>query len=148
MKWLVLMLVLAGASSVMAAGLYKWVDENGKVVYSDTPPPASAKESRKIAGAPPPADPGATKSLNSAREKLQKGREADAEQAKKDAEEAARQTEAQANCAQWRGELTALERGSLGARINEKGERVLLDDKELARRRADLQRWISDTCKG
>ncbi|CAG0992187.1 hypothetical protein BURK2_02453 [Burkholderiales bacterium] len=148
MKRLVLMILLAASGSALAAGLYKWVDETGKVVYSDTPPPASAKESKRIAGAPPPADPGASKALGAVREKLQKGREAEAEQAKKDAEEASRQAENQANCTQWRGELAALERGSLGARLDEKGNRVLLDDKQLARRKADLQRWISDTCKG
>lgn len=148
MKRLVLIALLLACGTTPAAGLYKWVDENGKVVYSDTPPPPSAKEFKKISGAPPPADPGAAKALGAVREKLQKGREAEAEQAKKDADEAARQAENQANCAQWRGELTALDRGtSLGARIDDQGNRVLLDEKQLTRRKADLQRWISDNCK-
>jgi glutaredoxin len=43
-----LMLVAAGAS----AQLYRWVDQNGKVHYSDTPPPASAKnvERKNLSG--------------------------------------------------------------------------------------------------
>lgn len=131
-----------------AAGLYKWVDENGKVVYSDTPPPANAKEGKAMSAAAPPADPNATKALNARRDQLQKSRDADAEQTKKDAEAAKLQAENQANCAQWKGELTALERGTIGARINEKGDRVLLDEKDIARRKADLNRWIGDTCKG
>jgi hypothetical protein len=140
-------LLYAAAGIAAAAGLYKWVDENGKVVYSDTPPPANAKESKSISAAAPPADMNATKALNSRRDQLQKSRDADAEQAKKDAEAAKVQAENQANCSQWKGELIALDRGTVGARINEKGERVLLDDKELARRKADLNRWIGDSCK-
>jgi len=148
MKRLFLILLFAGAGDALAAGLYKWVDENGKVVYSDTPPPATAKESKALSAAPPPADPGAAKSLEDRRQKLQKSREAEAEQAKKDAEEATRLAESQANCKQWRGELAALDKGVLGVRINEQGERAVLDDKQLARRKADLQRWIAETCKG
>ncbi len=147
MKRLLLMLLLLGAGSATGAGLYKWVDENGKVIYSDTPPPPTARESKSIA-APARADPSALKALDERRQRLQKAREADAQQAKKEAEEASRAAEAQVNCAQWRGELTALDRGTLGARIDEKGDRVVLDEKQLSRRRADLQRWIADTCRG
>ncbi len=148
MNRLLVTLFLLCAGNALAAGLYKWVDENGKVVYSDTPPPASAKESKALAAPPPPADPGAAKSLEDRRQKLQKSRENEAEQAKKDAEEAARKAESQANCGQWRGELIAIDKGVVGARINEQGERVLLDEKQLARRKADLQRWVADHCKG
>ena len=42
--------VISGA--VIAAQLYRWVDENGKVEYRDTPPPSSAKkvEQRRLGG--------------------------------------------------------------------------------------------------
>ena len=43
-------LLLAGLSTVSAAGeLYKWVDKDGKVHFSDKPPPASAKQSEQLA---------------------------------------------------------------------------------------------------
>jgi len=50
-KFLLLLALLAGGT-VLAAQLYRWVDENGNVEYRDTPPPASAKkvEQRPIGG--------------------------------------------------------------------------------------------------
>lgn len=38
------MVLLAASSAVLAAQLYRWVDEKGNVEYRDTPPPASAKK--------------------------------------------------------------------------------------------------------
>lgn len=40
------------SGAVLAAELYRWVDENGKVEYRDTPPPSSAKkvEQRSVGG--------------------------------------------------------------------------------------------------
>jgi hypothetical protein len=40
------------AASLPAAQLYRWVDENGRVEWRDTPPPADAKsvEQRKVTG--------------------------------------------------------------------------------------------------
>lgn len=46
------------------AAMYKWVDENGKTVYSQHPPPSGAAE--KIETAPTP-----TQSVDEARKKLQ-----------------------------------------------------------------------------
>jgi glutaredoxin len=51
MRRIVLFMVLLAASgAVLAAQLYRWVDEKGNVEYRDTPPPASAKkvESRGV----------------------------------------------------------------------------------------------------
>lgn len=44
-RWLILVAALAAAS--VAAQQYRWTDENGKVHYSDAPPPASAKNVQK-----------------------------------------------------------------------------------------------------
>lgn len=45
-------LSLAASSVLLAAQLYRWVDEKGNVEWRDTPPPASAKkvEQRKVGG--------------------------------------------------------------------------------------------------
>lgn len=40
-------LVLASASPVLLAKTYKWVDENGKVHFSDRVPPEAAKQARE-----------------------------------------------------------------------------------------------------
>jgi len=44
--------MLAASGMLVAAQLYRWVDENGNVEYRDTPPPSSAKkvEQRSVGG--------------------------------------------------------------------------------------------------
>jgi len=51
-KIILIMVLLAATGTLVAAQLYRWVDENGKVEYRDTPPPSSAKkvEQRSLGG--------------------------------------------------------------------------------------------------
>lgn len=50
-RWTLLALALLGLTLTLpaqAVSLYKWVDENGRVHYSQTPPEASAAESEQM----------------------------------------------------------------------------------------------------
>ncbi len=51
-RTVMLAVVLVATGTLVAADLYRWVDENGKVEYRDTPPPSSAKkvEQRRLGG--------------------------------------------------------------------------------------------------
>ena len=49
-----LIILLLTAPLSLAGGIYKWIDENGQVQYTQTPPPNIPAERMK--GAPPPAD--------------------------------------------------------------------------------------------
>ncbi len=57
---------LAAALAIVAlpaaAALYKWTDANGRVIYSDQPPPGNVKV-ESINAPPPPANPNAAKEL-------------------------------------------------------------------------------------
>jgi glutaredoxin len=59
MKHWRLLLILAGLSSMAHADLYRWVDADGKVHYSDHPPPANVKqvEKKKLSGGQPTEPP-------------------------------------------------------------------------------------------
>lgn len=55
------------ALAIVAAGpagatVYKWTDSQGRIVYSDQPPPTSVK-GEQLQAAPPPANPNAAKEL-------------------------------------------------------------------------------------
>jgi glutaredoxin len=53
-RFSVTLAALLATSGIAFAQQYRWVDEKGRVQYSDTPPPASAKEVRKRGlGSPP-----------------------------------------------------------------------------------------------
>ncbi|MEC5217904.1 glutaredoxin [Actimicrobium sp. GrIS 1.19] len=56
---LVSVLLLLGSASVSAQQMYKWVGADGKVNYTDTPPPASVKrvESKEVGSAPEATSP-------------------------------------------------------------------------------------------
>jgi glutaredoxin len=48
----VIFAALLGAACAASAQLYRWTDETGRVVVTDTPPPASAQNVRKLPAVP------------------------------------------------------------------------------------------------
>jgi hypothetical protein len=53
---LLLTALLAAAPALLAQNLYRWVDEHGKVHYSDLPPPASVRQAERQRFTPAEAD--------------------------------------------------------------------------------------------
>jgi hypothetical protein len=155
-----LRLLLLGVMLAVAAGasaqLYRWVDKDGKVRYTDTPPPAGVKARtlRAPASAGSSAEPeeaaakGAPKGpLTPAQQEQefrkrqlegQKGREKE-DQAKREAETK------QANCASARQALATLESGQRITRTDAQGERAFLEDdaraQETERARQSVREW-------
>ena len=59
------------ATAPAGGALYKWTDANGRVIYSDQPPPGNVKV-ETINAPPPPANPNAVKDLANKEVELQK----------------------------------------------------------------------------
>src|SRR3972149_880557 len=106
-KILLILLTLVSASAL--AGLHKWVDADGKVHYSDQPPPAnvkattlrstsSAKDSASESGAAASSAPAAPKTIAEREAELKKAQQAKKEAADKAAQ---KQGEADARRAIW-----------------------------------------------
>lgn len=129
------------------AALYKWVDANGKVVYSDQPPPGNV-QTEILKPPPPPANPNAAKDLQDQEKARQQAQKKKAEAAAADEKSRADQEQRRAACASARGQLQMLlEPGQAIVRINEKGERVQVND---TMRREEIERTqllIRDSCK-
>jgi hypothetical protein len=129
-----------------AAALYKWTDANGRIVYSDQPPPSNVK-SEILKGPPPPANPNAvkdmaTKELEYRQRQLDKA-EAGAK-ADKDRTLAKERTD---NCNQVKGQMQQLaEQNVVLYRMNEKGERVAMDDAARRAEREKLGKWMRENC--
>src|SRR5512140_2243054 len=47
LMWMLLVSVAVATVSAQAQTVYRWVDKDGKVQYSDTPPPADARSSQQ-----------------------------------------------------------------------------------------------------
>jgi hypothetical protein len=145
------MMLTAGPAGAV---LYKWVDANGRVSYSDQPPPGNVKAEIVGAAAPVPAT-GTASAPDAVREmanqelelkKRQAQRTADQKKAEKARADAAQQQQA---CTQARAEIKIYEADELIlSRINEKGEPVYLDEAMRIKERERLGAQIRQFCAG
>ncbi|OHC66335.1 MAG: hypothetical protein A2045_01885 [Rhodocyclales bacterium GWA2_65_20] len=139
-------LVFALCSLSATAALYSWKDADGKVQYSDQPPPGTT-QARKLAAPPAPAsDADATRKgfaeqEMAARKKQKESQEAAAKAEKEKTEGEARRV----NCDKAKGNLHALESGQIRFTTSAKGERVALEgavrEEELASARKAVESW-------
>lgn len=90
----VLISALLVTTSAAQAAMYRWVDKNGAVHYTQTPPPADVK-SDKVRPAPPPsAGSGGLKQYSENNDK------ASADKSKKDTEESGKRNMRETQCAE------------------------------------------------
>lgn len=141
-----LLCAAAWAAQPAHAALYKWTDANGRVVYSDIPPTGDVKTER-VSGASPPANPNAVKDMISQETDLKKRqmqRTEDAVKAEKARSDAARREEM---CNQARGQQKALEMENVQhVRINERGERVVMDAAMRRQERDKVEAFLRAQC--
>jgi hypothetical protein len=140
------MLVVAACAACaalpVAAATYKWIDENGRVVYGDTPPPGVKAERLDLAV--PAANPNAARELAAKDAELKKRAQdradADANTAKQVAEDRALLD----RCVQARGRMATLRADVRLYRYNEKGEQVTMDAAERERTIAETDKYLRD----
>jgi hypothetical protein len=136
------------------AQLYKWTDANGRVQYSDKPPPAGRPAERltnsAISTVTSPASGGAQgapgqKSPAELEQEFRKRRADQAEAEKKAQAQADEKRSLQAACQQSQRQLTALQSGQRMATVDDQGERRFLEDGEIQqqiqRTQADIQKY-------
>lgn len=152
-----LALILLSATFSSHAELYKWVDESGKVHYSDVPPPeakttaigrgkAKAAETPVTQSAATP-NKAAPKSLADKELEFNKRRQEAKESAAKAEKEAAAAKEKQENCSRAKATLRSLQEGSRMSTTNEKGERIVIDDTARQRETERAQKDVDSWCK-
>jgi TRAP-type uncharacterized transport system substrate-binding protein len=129
-------LALALASSGASAALYKWVDANGRTVYSDQPP-INAKSEVVGTGASA-GNTDAVKELANKEAEFKKRQSDKADEAKKSEKSRAEAQKLASLCTQARAQAAGLRRVDVAMyRLNDKGERVAMDE---AMRKAEADR--------
>ncbi len=129
------------ATATVTAQVYRWVDKDGKVQYSDQPPPPGATKAdpKKVsegpaAGSTASAAPTPQKSIADQAKDFDKRKKDEAkkgeEQAKKDEDAKKLADNAAENCAQAREMIRNLESGRPMARTTESGESYFLSDEQ------------------
>ena len=148
-------LVALAASGAASAQTYRWVDEKGRVQYSDQPPPGKLKEQRTLKPPPPglgdaaPEDKGTASRPRTLAEEEAAFRRRAAERDKSRKEEEDRVADSKAGaqgCERAKRELGLLESGVRIQRMDAKGEIQYMEDEERAREMARL-RSITGTCR-
>jgi hypothetical protein len=136
-----------------ADGVYKWVDKDGKVHYSDMPPAkVNATKLRNIAApASAPAASGepvpAPITYVDQDIEFRKRRAAADESAKQQKEKQQQADQQRQACADSRGRLLTLQQGGRAYRTNEKGERVYFDNKTFTDEIAKEKKFQDQNCK-
>jgi len=158
--------VLIASLCTPALAQWKWRDKNNQVQYSDLPPPQGVPEAsilqrpaaanRRVLSAVAASSAQAAASAASGlaapkgvepelEAKLRKEEQEKAAKSKAEAEKLAAQKAD--NCSRARTQLRGLDQGLRVARVNEKGERELLDDKGRAEEAARNREVINADCK-
>ncbi|HUX63876.1 MAG TPA: DUF4124 domain-containing protein [Sulfuricella sp.] len=148
---IVSMLALATAAQ---AGVTRWVGADGKVHYSDQPPPPTAKSQKtldlKTSPALPIAAPDSKDGEKSLAEKdleFRKRRVQAEETAAKQAKDQEEAKSRKANCEQARHQVQALQGGQRISKFDEKGERVFLEDNDRAQALEAAKKSADSWCK-
>ncbi len=158
--------LIATSITTGAWAQWKWRDGSGRVQYSDLPPPATVTDGqilqrpsgamRAPAPAPAPAPLAAASAATPASgtgkgvepELEAKRRKAEEEEAAKRKVEEDKQKAARAeNCARAQANLRVLNDGVRMARVNEKGEREIMDDTARAAEAQRTRAAIAADCK-
>jgi hypothetical protein len=141
-----LSILLAAPVLAPAQTLYKWVDPNGRVTYSDTPPVGEVRTKETLtipAAAPSPA----VRQLG-AQEAQFKKRQEEAQKAQAAATKKEELERMKAdNCTRARGELRALRDNAPLSRLSENGERVPLDAGAREAETTRLENYITENCQ-
>lgn len=149
MKSAAVLVLLSCLSMSAQAGLNKWVDENGNVHYSDSPPMDAKVESvRNVSGKGQESAPVdySSKSYSQREAELNKARQEKKAASEKSAREAAQQQERKQNCAGARENLRALESGTRLVTYDENGEKRFLDDADRAKRLNSAREAVKANC--
>jgi hypothetical protein len=141
---IILALAVALAPLAGAQQLYKYVDKDGKTVYSDQPPPdVDSKQLRVSTGA-------ASAPQKSAVERQKEGdksRKDLADKSGKASDDAEKQAQAEARCQAARSNLQIYSEGGRVQKINAQGERELMTDQDLEAATVKARRDVDEACK-
>jgi hypothetical protein len=147
MKRIVLLTCVLAIATLASAQLYKYVDKNGKTVYTDQPPPDADPKAMRIPSSATGAAPAPGKSAVVQDKELQKGRDKAKENEKKAEETASRARQQEELCANATMAYQQYSQGGRMTKLDEKGEKIFLGDAEIDAGRESAKRKMDEVCK-
>ena len=147
MKRIVLLICVLAVATLTSAQLYKYVDKNGKTVYTDQPPPDADPKAMRIPSSAQGSAPAPAKSAVAQDKELQKGRDKAKENEKKAEDTAARARQQEELCASATMAYQQYSQGGRMTKLDEKGEKIFLGDAEIDAARERAKQKMDEVCK-
>ena len=134
-------------STIAHSAMYKWTDENGKVVYSQSPPPKG--QVTKIKPPPPPGESteSAQKKLQQRLQRLEDLKEDKQLAGEKAAKEEKSRQETADQCKKAKSDLAALSGGPNRMYKLPDGSYQRMTDTERQKRIDERKKYITKNCK-
>lgn len=140
----ILAVLLLLAPFAGAQQLYKYVDKNGRTVYSDQPPAGIDSKLVKDAAVSSAAP---AKTAMEKDKDLEKGRKEARKQQEKDDKAAAAARDQEQRCQQAKLAVQSYQDGGRLFKYNDKGEREFMSDDDIAAALRKAQRDVDEACK-
>lgn len=138
--------IAAFSLSAGADQVYRWVDKDGHVHYSQTPPSSTAVNAQTLNINPPPPDPTGLQNDQKLAQQAQ-DRDKQAQDAQKNDQKAQQeQAQRQKECDYLQQRLQVLQQSARVATIDAQGNRTYVSDDARAKQEQDLQEQINKTC--
>ncbi len=130
----------------LAAGVYRWLDEDGNVHYGDKPPSKEESTLIEINSAPAPRPEDVERRVKTQRllDALESQREREKHETAQARAEKARQ---QGNCQSARRQVELYQRANNISRLGPEGERIYLSDEERGQALDRARTLVGQWCK-
>lgn len=151
---LLMVLMFSVVCGAIHAEIYKWVDENGKVHYTQTPPGKSAekmdiKEQETTTSTVPGQQDHAPSSLENQKKYSDYLEQERLERKEKREQKKQEKAEARSKCHNARAQLGDMEQGGiLYYELDENGERKFVADQRVEARKNKLRDYLRKNCGG
>jgi hypothetical protein len=146
MKFIITVLLCTVMSAAFAQQVYKWVDKEGHVHYSQTPPSDKADHAKSIDVTPQAPDPAGIRDAQNLEQEMQaRDKQAATEKRQADAE-AQKKVQQQQRCNALKEELQILKLSGPVATVDANGKRTYLSDAQHAQKEQQLQSAIDKNC--
>ncbi len=141
------LIILAGLATGSQAAMYKWVDENGQTVYSQTPP--ASGQSTRIKPPPPPAETPeeARQRLNQRLQRFEDKAEDKELASQKEAKEEDMTEVYKSNCAAAQNNLFFLESNPRKLVGQPDGSYVRITEEERQQKMQEAREQVEKFCK-
>jgi preprotein translocase subunit SecD len=143
----VLVLALTGMAA-SADQVYRWVDKDGHVHYSQTPPASTSVKAQTVNITPPAPDPVTLQNEQKLAQQIQDQNKQNQDSQKKAQQDAQQKAQQQQQCDALRQRLQVLQQSGRVATVDAQGNKTYIPDDTRAKQEQDLQDTIAKQCGG